>query len=293
MFATAVIVLPSRFTGGSVRVVHSGSEQVFDIASSSDFGTSLLAWYTDVMHEVKPVTTGYRLALSYNLIQGPGIPRPSLPDVSAPLVRIRGVLRKWAKGGYDDQPEGISDYMAYVLGHQYSQHNLDLGALKGEDGYLVSHLRGIAEELGFMVCLGNLACHKSGQADGDSGGYNYNKRRRGWDYSDDEDEDDEDDCPGMGEVDEIEIDIDHLVDLDGRPLLSGGKLDAAAEQLIPEDPFDDSITPDNEEYEGYQVSFICIPSECKTENISGKRKLYISFNTAERLPGLALVPRDS
>ncbi|KAG6805401.1 hypothetical protein H0H93_004866, partial [Arthromyces matolae] len=68
MFATAIIVLPSLYTGGEVHVSHSSTTKVLDFASHSLLSTALLAWYTDVVHEVKPLKSGYRLALSYNLI---------------------------------------------------------------------------------------------------------------------------------------------------------------------------------------------------------------------------------
>jgi predicted 2-oxoglutarate/Fe(II)-dependent dioxygenase YbiX len=65
MFATVIIILPSIYGGGEVRVKHGSASQTFEFPS---FSTSALAWYTDVMHEVRPVTSGHRLALSYNLI---------------------------------------------------------------------------------------------------------------------------------------------------------------------------------------------------------------------------------
>lgn len=68
MFATIIIVLLSSYSGGQVHVSHSASSHLYDLAPSSASATSVLAWYTDVIHEVKPITSGYCLALSYNLI---------------------------------------------------------------------------------------------------------------------------------------------------------------------------------------------------------------------------------
>lgn len=75
MFATIIVILPSMYTGGEVHVSHSSSYEVFDFAAQSLLSTVALAWYTDVFHEVKPVTSGYRLALSSRIplhLQFPG-----------------------------------------------------------------------------------------------------------------------------------------------------------------------------------------------------------------------------
>ncbi|KAF7292539.1 Protein kinase domain-containing protein [Mycena kentingensis (nom. inval.)] len=63
MFASIVIVLPSEFTGGDVHTSHSGVNAVFNSSDNSLTRTTALSWYTDVFHEVKPITSGYRLAL--------------------------------------------------------------------------------------------------------------------------------------------------------------------------------------------------------------------------------------
>jgi hypothetical protein len=102
MFASLIIVLPSKFEGGQVHVSHGSDKDVFNISPSSEFSTSALAWYTDVIHEVKPVTSGYRLAISYNLVNtSPGIPPPHLPDMSSAVKAVEAIFRKWRKGGYN------------------------------------------------------------------------------------------------------------------------------------------------------------------------------------------------
>jgi hypothetical protein len=45
MFATLVIVLPSKHEGGEVRVTHSGNTKVFETSKFSEFDSSYLAWY--------------------------------------------------------------------------------------------------------------------------------------------------------------------------------------------------------------------------------------------------------
>ncbi|KAL2839316.1 hypothetical protein BJX68DRAFT_272189 [Aspergillus pseudodeflectus] len=71
MFGTLVICLPSKHEGGDVTATHKDQTQTHDSAANSEYGFSYAAWYSDVRHEIKPVTSGYRLVLTYNLIHRP------------------------------------------------------------------------------------------------------------------------------------------------------------------------------------------------------------------------------
>jgi predicted 2-oxoglutarate/Fe(II)-dependent dioxygenase YbiX len=69
MFATLVVALPSSFTGGELVVRHKGHEACLDLQCSDPAETAFAAFYADCVHEVRPVTDGFRLALTYNLIR--------------------------------------------------------------------------------------------------------------------------------------------------------------------------------------------------------------------------------
>ena len=255
MFATVVILLPSPYTGGQVHVSHASSAKILDMSATSLLSTSILAWYTDVRHEVKPITSGYRLALSYNLIHSsPGAPKPSLPDMSTALMHLRHVLRKWRKGVYEIEAD--RDIIAYLLKHEYSAANLASGAktLKGEDAHKAANLKSIAEEQGVMVCLANLSYHVLGAADDDFGHHDYGSKRGRYGYdSDDHDEG----VPSMAEVIEKTFSINNIVDLEGNELL-GAKSALYIEEsnVIPDEPFED-VEPDDTDYEGYMGNVSC------------------------------------
>uniref|UniRef100_A0A0W0FCU5 Prolyl 4-hydroxylase alpha subunit Fe(2+) 2OG dioxygenase domain-containing protein n=1 Tax=Moniliophthora roreri TaxID=221103 RepID=A0A0W0FCU5_MONRR len=51
MFAS-IIILPTRFTGGDAHLSHGNVRTVFDSSKGSLTETTVLAWYTDVMHEI-------------------------------------------------------------------------------------------------------------------------------------------------------------------------------------------------------------------------------------------------
>ena len=248
MFATVVLVLPSSYNGGQVHVSHSGSSEAFDFAPHSLTTMCALAWYTDVLHEVKPVTSGYRLVLTYNLIHtAPGIPQPTLPDMHNAVTELRSVLHKWAECQYPDDPQ--LRIIAYLLKYQYNEVNLKMGALKGEDAHKVSHLRVIAQQLGYVVGLATLCCHMSGEADDSCG------ETEGWgmNLTSDEEEDDgyrRGRSPGMAEISDTTLTIENLVDLTGSQIPGITNFELSEENLIPDNPFEDQV-PDESDYEGY------------------------------------------
>ncbi|RXW17214.1 hypothetical protein EST38_g8644 [Candolleomyces aberdarensis] len=255
MFATVVFVLPSAFEGGEVHVSHSGQKAVIDVAKGSEFNTSVLAWYTDVVHEVKPITSGYRLALSYNLINtSPSIPRPSLSTMHTALTVLREVLVRWKNGEYELEQE--PPLMAYVLSHEYSPSDFKKGSqcLKGSDAHKAAHILPLAQELGFSVCLANLTYVQHGYAD-DYGECYYKRGRYDSDEDDDEDESEDDKRvggggPDMVEVLEEEYEIKNCVSVSEGKSLDLGEFTISRESVIPEGAFDGK-SPNRTEYEGY------------------------------------------
>ncbi|KAJ3532052.1 hypothetical protein NMY22_g7900 [Coprinellus aureogranulatus] len=232
MFATIIIVLPSAFQGGEVHVSHAGETKILDVSRNSAFNTTVLAWYTDVMHEVKPVTSGFRLALSYNLIHtSPNAPQPCLPSADSARRVLRQCLQKWKDGGFTDLPED-NPLTVSLLDHQYSTSDLDRGleALKGKDAHTLSQVLPIANDLGFAVCLGNLTKTEKGYPEDDFG------------YS-----------TKMADVEDEFYDVSHLVRINGESTLDIRFKDFSLyrECLVPEDIFAD-IEPDDQDYEGYQ-----------------------------------------
>lgn len=62
-----VVCLPSAFKGGDLIVRHQGSNVSFDWSTRSDSTIQWAAFYSDCAHEIKPVTDGHRITLTYNL----------------------------------------------------------------------------------------------------------------------------------------------------------------------------------------------------------------------------------
>lgn len=254
MFATIVVVLPSEFTGGAVHVKHGDIQMSYESSASSLTDTSVLAWYTDVEHEVKAITGGYRLALSFNLVHTTDALRPALSKSTLP-PGLQHALSSWQQAETDeDAPQKI----IYLLSHKYSRAALGGSALKGTDAHLVAVLDNVGKQYGMRIGLANLTCTESGTAD-DYGGYD--------NWTSDEEYNDggrrsKHDNVRMEEVEDTDVKIEHLVDLDGKLIRQSIDYDLETE-VIPEELVE-QITDgryDHQDYEGYQgnVSPMCAP----------------------------------
>lgn len=226
MFATIVIVLPSPFTGGDVHLSHNKIAQVYNCSEDSKLATHVMAWYTDVKHEIKPVKSGYRLALSYNLVRTTATFRPPLQTNELLAENITRVLQAWQERRSDPStPEKI----IYRLSHRYSVANLKGDALKSVDGQRFSVLLPIAERLGFRIGLAHVDCELNGAWDLDDP---YNKPFS-WYETDD-------------------VRVTNLVDLEGNLLVDKLAFDSEKE-TVPQDLGDDlkEIEADDEDYTEY------------------------------------------
>ena len=70
MFGSLVVCLPTQFTGGELVTHHKGQEIRFDWSSTPQCPMQKVSWaafFSDVEHEVLPVTKGHRFTLTYNL----------------------------------------------------------------------------------------------------------------------------------------------------------------------------------------------------------------------------------
>ncbi|KAJ7894027.1 hypothetical protein B0H13DRAFT_2339410 [Mycena leptocephala] len=243
MFATIVIILPSEYSDGKVRVSHGTKKTTFDTAASSAVDFTLLAWYTDVKHEVKRITSGFRLALSYKLIHtARNTLPPSIPDSDAAIANLTAVLRNWEDNRYADADE--VNQVAYILDHEYSSKSLKRASLKGADAHLVGVLVQICkkEALSFSSHLTCIEHTINGTADMESeGDWMYGKGgKRAWNHSEFTIED---------FYDAGETEIKHLVTLDGNPVAKRN-FTIEEEDFMPKTIFQET-DPDYTKYAGY------------------------------------------
>jgi len=185
MVGTLVVSLPSAHAGGELIVEH-GGESVTYRTSKQDL--SFVAFYADCRHEVKPVTSGYRVTLTFNLLadgeadaQGSGL----AADLARCLTEHFATPATPRYGRTDLDPP---NRLVYLLDHEYTQRGLNWNRLKGADAERAALLRAAAERAGCEAALALAEVKETWDAwpsDGDPWD--------DYDYYDEEDEDGEED----------------------------------------------------------------------------------------------------
>ncbi|MCJ1405243.1 hypothetical protein MMC11_008470 [Xylographa trunciseda] len=184
MFGTLVICLPACHTGGEVEASFGGRQRILKTADTSDFGYTYLAWYADVEHAVKPLTSGYRLALTYNLIfTAPGL-NQSASSSARKKLELENLLSSWKRILATAGSEGPK-LLAYMTEHKYTDANLHFDYLKGKDRYRAQYLKDTSGKQEFFLFLANLEYTVSGGCAYEDHRRFSGRNYRGDDYDDD------------------------------------------------------------------------------------------------------------
>ncbi|KAI1262137.1 hypothetical protein F5Y18DRAFT_161064 [Xylariaceae sp. FL1019] len=151
MFGTLVIALPSLHQGGDLSLRHNHEEVTIKTSTGSEFGFTWASWYSDVFHEVKPVTQGYRLMLTYNLASNPASGSGVLaipPTLTTYVSQIKQLLHSWDAAL---EQNAYPDYLIYKFEHQYTLATLKLSRLNGSDRVRAECLKTAAAETGAAI----------------------------------------------------------------------------------------------------------------------------------------------
>ncbi|KAI8295913.1 hypothetical protein K4K56_009440 [Colletotrichum sp. SAR 10_98] len=146
MVGTLVICLPSEHQGGDVHLAFSSDQRVFSTAPTSTFDITTLAWFSDVTHEVKGLTSGYRLALTYNIVQN-GSAKQSAGFFGQQAQEVKQVLLQW-QVNYPG-----NNMLVYPLDHKYSQSSLSFRNMKGRDKAVCQAIQDIGAHSGVFLLL--------------------------------------------------------------------------------------------------------------------------------------------
>lgn len=243
MIASLIVMLPSRSTGGELVVEHR-NESVRYAGSATSL--TFIAFYADTRHEVLPVTTGYRVVLTYNLLLVGDVATRSggsLPDDAAELFRRHFALAPPPRWSHDRQAMEPPDRLVVLLDHQYTERGLRWSHLKGDDATRVSALRLVGELADCDVALAQADIHETREC------YDHAPRghRRGWDDRDDWDDDPEPSTEGF-EVGEVLDSAVTIVPATGETVQFDPDVDAA--ELAEVTPTVE-LAPYDSEYTGY------------------------------------------
>jgi predicted 2-oxoglutarate/Fe(II)-dependent dioxygenase YbiX len=228
MFATLVIALPSSCSGGELVVRHKDRSASLDLRVDDPAEVAFAAFYADCLHEVLPITAGYRVTLVYNLLRRGKGQAPQPPNYTKEQAQLTALLRDWCNNDSEDAPEKL----VYPLEHAYTAPEFGFSILKGADSAATGVLAGAAIEAGCALHLALVTLEEFGVAEYSE---NYGRRRR-WSRDDDADEFE------VGEIDDWNIALSNWCAPDGNAV-SWGEIPVSEDELSPSNPFH-ALKPD-------------------------------------------------
>lgn len=241
MVGTLTVTLPGNSRGGDLIVQH-GEKQIR--YRSSDKLLSFVAFYADCRHEVQPVTSGYRVVLTYNLLLSAANATPSTPEPGETAALAACLEEHFAE----------QRRLVYLLDHQYTARGMSWTHLKGVDAERVRALDAATRASGCEIVLALADVHESWSASEPDEPYGRGRYR----YIDDDDEDDDDEGgdPEAYELDEL---LDSSVSLSAWVDRSGAKGPPVA-TVVSDDEVcattpTRTIVPYESDYEGYMGNY--------------------------------------
>jgi hypothetical protein len=164
-------------------VKHKDREARLDLRCEEPSDIAFAAFYADCVHEVLPVTEGYRLALVYNLVRPGRGALPEPPRYAAQEDAVAGLLRQWTEI-LRLPASGEPEKLIYPLEHAYTPAELSFQALKGVDDGIARVVAAAAPRARCDVHLALVSIEEDGSAEHTS----YSGWRRGRSGYDNEDD---------------------------------------------------------------------------------------------------------
>ncbi|KAI5987504.1 hypothetical protein EDD15DRAFT_2552791, partial [Pisolithus albus] len=168
MFGSLVVVLPTHHEGGEFVLREGDREWSLDFAkmlsdSPHQPCVGYVAFFSDVEHEVRQVTSGHRVTLTYNLYFTPGSQAPIKPlstpapyeeSLAAPLYALLTDPTVLPKGGY--LAFGLRRYFPLRYGTNVTKYKT---CLKGTDAALGRVLTTLGVDWSVMVFYRNVGSY--------------------------------------------------------------------------------------------------------------------------------------
>ncbi len=261
MVGSLVVTLPAPFTGGTLVVEHKGRRATY---RGSKAALSFVAFYADCRHEVKPVRSGHRIVLTYNLLLRQNSTEPAAleapPEAVQELARLLeehfATPRSRWRGDRDaEQPP---NRLVYLLDHEYTERGLEWVRLKGRDARRVALLREVGLRAGCDAVLALAKVHETWSTSPSEFDDPWYRRRRYGAWSEwDDDEEGADPDDDDYELDEL---IEQSVDLECRMEPSAAPEAKPVSLSVPDCEVcattrSDELEPYASEYEGYMGNY--------------------------------------
>ncbi len=256
MVATMVMVLPSAHTGGNLIIDHRGVKKTIQSSRFSPDQLHFIAFYADCYHEVKPVKSGYRVALTYHLILKNSVRSvPSVIHTAENQALMQALTDYFPDAQYSQEPDYIPPKGVYLLDHEYTQAGLSWRHLKNADYVRADSLKRAADHAGLEIYLTLVDIREHWSCAEEFDDSRSSRGRRRYEYDDEEETVTEysESSIELIELIEEEIALRHWLDREGHPvnLREAGVSEDELGWTKPTDQF----KPFQTEYEGWMGNY--------------------------------------
>lgn len=156
MFGTLTITLPSNHSGGDLLVNFDGKHERITFAEAAgNFKLSYAAFYADCEHEIKPLISGYRVCLVYNLIQEKAANGIKLKPLEERAEKIAKLLEK-------EKYNPEKPFKIILLGHQYTPEGFSKDSLKLNDRHKAEVLLRAADKADYYAKMALVTSYQMG-----------------------------------------------------------------------------------------------------------------------------------
>jgi len=153
MIATLYLSLPTLGEGGELVVYHERQETLVDFTAHSPTEITFGAFYTNYLHDVRPITDGHRVYMVFNLFVANEGNWAGASNYAAVTNQVTDHLRQWKE---HDQTEKI----VYPLDYSYSENTLSFKSLKGSDAMVARILGQAADQVDCLMTAAMLCIYK-------------------------------------------------------------------------------------------------------------------------------------
>ena len=166
MLASLVVLLPSPHKGGALVVSHHGETKKYSAHQCSANKAHAFSFYSDCHHEIKKVTEGYRVALTYHITVEPSHKKnlSAEGDEWGDIKPLKAVVESYFRGPpiktYRKKAGGEQKKFVYLLDHQYTPKGLSPSTLKSKDRIVFHAFKKVAEELNCDIALALADLHE-------------------------------------------------------------------------------------------------------------------------------------
>ena len=250
MLASLVVALPSVHKGGQLIVSHHKENKKHNIKKADMEKLNFFGFYSDCYHEIKKVTEGYRVILTYHISVGSPQDPPQILLKENNQKKLHQAIKSYFESPTTNPSSGPYEAekrrLVYFLDHQYTPKNLSPKTLKGVDNFAFQALKQTSDELGLNIFLALANTHEM---------WNCIEEypRHGHGYSDYYDGEGSEGNYDLEELIEESTSLDDWRSFDGKKL-NYGEVGVSDSEIFFGRP-NSQFKPHNEEYEGFMGNY--------------------------------------